>query len=119
MTEKVDSRPLPPAAAKAPAAAAPSAMDRVDGALEWLWHFLSSMKLAMVIMLVIAVLAVFGAILMQMPKDVLGDAAREQMWIESVRPRYGGLTDILATLGLFNVFNHIVFRVLVAALTAA
>ena len=48
MTHEVNSRPLPPAAAPAPAAAAgPSAMDRVDGALEGLWHFLSSMRVAM------------------------------------------------------------------------
>lgn len=116
MTDQVDSRPLPPAAAKAPVAA-PSAMDRVDGGLEWLWHFLSSMKLAMVIMLVLAALAVFGALLMQMPKEAIGDAATEKMWIESVRPRYGGLTDVIAALGLFNVFNSILFRILVAALT--
>ena len=42
MTHEVNTRPLPPAAAQAPAAAAsPSAMDRVDRGLEGLWHFLS------------------------------------------------------------------------------
>lgn len=118
MTHEVNSRPLPPAATPAPAAAAsPSLMDRVDAGLEWLWHFISSMRLAMVIMLAIAVLGVAGSILMQIPRDVVGDPAREQLWVESVRPRYGGWTDVFNTLGLLNVFNSIVFRILVAALT--
>ncbi len=118
MTHEVNSRPLPPVAPVAPAAAnSPSAMDRVDSGLEGLWHLLSSMRVAMVIMLVLAALAAVGAILMQMPRDVVGDAVREQMWVESVRPRYGGWTDVLSALGLFNVFNSWLFRALVASLT--
>ncbi len=118
MTHEVNSRPLPPAATSAPAAAAsPSLMDRVDAGLEWLWHFLSSMRLAMVLMLAIAVLGVAGSLLMQIPRDVVGNPASEQLWVESVRPRYGGWTDLFTTLGLFNVFNSVVFRILVAALT--
>lgn len=117
MTHEVNSRPLAPVAPTAPAAAAsPSAMDRVDSGLEGLWHFLSSMRVAMVIMLVLAALAAVGAILMQMPRDIVGDAAREQLWVESLRPRYGGWTDVFNTLGLLNVFNSLLFRILVAAL---
>ena len=64
MTHEVNSRPLPPAGANAPGAAAhPSAMDRVDGGLEGLWHFLTSMRVAMVLMLAIAVLGIFGSLL--------------------------------------------------------
>jgi cytochrome c biogenesis protein len=118
MTHEVNSRPLPPAASPAPAAAAsPSAMDRVDRGLEWLWHFISSMRVAMVIMLGIALLGVAGSLLVQAPQAVLDDPAAKAEWLESVRPKYGGWTNILDTVGLFQVFNSIIFRILVAALT--
>ena len=70
MTNQVDTRPLTPASNPAPAAAAPTLMDHVDRALEWLWHLLSSMRLAMVIMLVIAVLAIPGTIFRQIPSEI-------------------------------------------------
>lgn len=117
MTDKVDSRTLPPAAHAAPAAAGPSAMDRVDSGLEGLWHLLTSMRVAMLIMLAIAVLGVLGSLLMQVPRDIVGLAQQEALWVDSVRPRYGGWTDILNALGLFNVFNSVLFRILAAALT--
>ncbi len=117
MTQEVERRSLPPASQTTPAVAGPSVMDRVDWGLEALWHFLSSMRVAMVIMLAIAVLGVLGSLLMQIPRDVVGDAQREALWVDSVRPRYGGWTDVLSTLGLFNVFNSILFRILAAALT--
>ncbi len=118
MTHEVNSRPLPPAAAPAPAAAAgPSAMDRVDGALEGLWHLLSSMRVAIVIMLGIAILGVIGSLLMQMPAEAIADPARRSVWLDGVRPRYGGWTDVFNSLQLFEVFSSILFRILVAALT--
>jgi cytochrome c biogenesis protein len=92
-------------------------MDRVDNALEGLWHLLSSMRVAMVIMLAIAALGVAGSLLMQMPPEAVADPQRREIWIESVRPRYGALTDVFATLQLFEVFGSILFRILVAALT--
>jgi cytochrome c biogenesis protein len=116
MTHEVHSRPLPPAAAPA-AAASPSAMDRVDGGLEWLWHFISSMRLAMVIMLAIALLGVAGSLLVQAPATLLDDPGAKAEWLETVRPKYGGWTNVFDTLGLFQVFNAIIFKLLVAALT--
>ena len=118
MTQEVNSRPLPPVATPAPVAAAhPSFMDRVDTSLEGLWHFLSSMRLALVLMLAIAVMAIFGSILQQAPAAVLDDPAAKAEWLETVRPKYGGWTSAIDTLGLFQIFNHVVFRILIAALT--
>ena len=118
MTHEVNSRPLPPATARATgAAASPSAMDRVDRGLEGLWHLLSSMRVAIVIMLGIAILGVIGSLLMQLPAEAIADPARRTLWLDSVRPRYGGWTDVFNTLQWFEVFSSILFRLLVAALT--
>jgi cytochrome c biogenesis protein len=119
MTDEVHTRPLPPAAAKTPptAAASPSAMDRVDRGLEGLWHFLSSMRLAMVLMLLIAAMGVIGSLVIQAPPGVVADPTAKADWLDGIRPRFGGWTDIMNSLQLFEIFNSVVFRVLVAALT--
>lgn len=117
MTEEVHSRPLPPNGAPAAAAAGPTLMDRVDRALEGLWHFISSMRVAMIIMLAIAALGVVGSLVIQAPPAVLADPAAKASWLDEVRPKYGGWTGILDTLGVFQIFASIYFRILVAGLT--
>jgi cytochrome c biogenesis protein len=117
MTEEVHTRPLPPAGAPTAAAAGPTFMDRVDRALEALWHFLSSMRVAMVLMLAIAALGVVGSLVIQAPPGVLNDAQAKASWLDEIRPKYGGWTGILDTLQLFQIFNSLLFRVLVAGLT--
>jgi cytochrome c biogenesis protein len=117
MTDEVQTRPLPPTGAPAAAAAGPSFMDRVDRALEALWHFLSSMRVAMIIMLAIAALGVVGSLIIQAPPGVIGDEAAKASWLAEVRPKYGGWTDFLDTVQAFQIFNSLIFRVLVASLT--
>jgi cytochrome c biogenesis protein len=92
-------------------------MDRVDQVLEGLWHFLSSMRVAMVVMLAIAVLGVIGSLVIQAPSAVWADPASRADWLDGVRPKFGNLTDPLAAIDAFNVFNSLVFRGLVAFLT--
>jgi cytochrome c biogenesis protein len=92
-------------------------MDRVDRVLEGLWHFLSSMRVAMVVMLAIAVLGVIGSLVIQAPAAVWADAASREDWLDGVRPTFGSMTDVLATLDAFNIFNSLIFRGLVAFLT--
>ncbi|MCJ7710022.1 MAG: cytochrome c biogenesis protein ResB [Chloroflexi bacterium] len=117
MTEEVHTRPLPPNGAPAAAAAGPTLMDRVDRALEGLWHFLSSMRTAMVLMLAIAALGVVGSLVIQAPPGVLVSADAKANWLDEIRPKYGGWTGFLDTIQMFEVFNSILFRILVAGLT--
>ena len=117
MTEEVHSRPLPPNGAPAAAAVGPKLMDRVDRVLEGLWHLLSSMRVAMLIMLAIAALGVLGSLVIQAPTGVIDDAAAKASWLAEVRPKFGGWTSVLDTLQVFQIFNSIYFRILVAALT--
>jgi len=117
MTEEAQTRPLPPNGAPVAAAAGPTFMDRVDRVLEGLWHFLSSMRVAMVIMLAIAALGVVGSLIIQAPPGVLVDAQAKAGWLDEIRPKYGNWTGFLDTLQLFQIFNSLVFRILVATLT--
>lgn len=119
MTQKVHTPPLPQAAVAArPAAAAePTAMDRVDAALEGLWHLLTSMRVAMVLMIALAILSLAGSLLIQMTADEAADPAQHAQFIAMIQPKYAPWTPVIDALGLFNVFNSLLFRVLMAALS--
>jgi len=117
MTHEVRTPPLQPAAVAAgQAAAKPSAMDHVDGALEGLWHLLTSMRVAMVLMIILAVLCILGSLFVQVPTGVADDAVAKAEWLVTLKPKYGGWTNILDTIGFLNIFSSIYFRVLVTAL---
>ncbi len=167
MAHEVRTPPLQPAAVAAgQAAAGRSAVDWIDVALEALWHALTSMRVAMVLMIALAVLCVAGSLVLQVPTGMGDDPSARTQWLDSVRPRFGGWTAVLvyapngltlaigigllcfavvrsmderefvgvglaglaigaigaialATdgIGLFNAFNSLLFRVLVASLT--
>jgi cytochrome c biogenesis protein len=86
---------------------------------EMLWDAITSMRLGIVLIVVMAVLAFLGTVIVQAPSAMLSDAQSKASFIASVRPRYGGWTNVLDTLGLFNVFNSIWFTGTVAVLTAS
>jgi cytochrome c biogenesis protein len=92
-------------------------MDRVDRGLEGLWHLLSSMRFAMILLLALAALGVVGSLVIQAPPGVVADPEAYATWLNEVRPKFGGWTTPMDAFGLFNVFNSLIFRVLVAALT--
>jgi cytochrome c biogenesis protein len=94
-------------------------MDRIDRLLEGLWHFLSSMRVAMVIMLAIAALGVLGSLIIQAPPGVLVDDKTKATWLAEIRPKFGGWTGIMDAFQLFQIFNSVLFRILVAALTVS
>ena len=89
----------------------------IDSMLDRLWHFLTSMRFAMLLMLAMAALALVGTLIMQMPGGVATSEQARADWLAGVRPRYGGWTNILDTLGMFTVFTSIWFRGVVTLLT--
>ncbi len=95
------------------------AFGAVDAALEKLWHLLTSMRFALVLILVLAVLALVGTLVVQAPAGVLGDSQAKADWLDKVRPKYGGWTSVMEALGLFNIFNSIWFRVVAAGLVVS
>ncbi|MCI0584021.1 MAG: cytochrome c biogenesis protein ResB, partial [Chloroflexi bacterium] len=87
------------------------------GIFEAVWDLLTSMRFSLVVTLGMAALGVLGALIIQVPAGVEADAAAKLDWLAGVRPRYGGWTDILDKLQVFNIFNSIWFRGLTAFLT--
>lgn len=117
MAHEARTRQLPPAPNGTAAVASRSAMDRVDGALEGLWRFLSSMRVAVILILLIAVLGVIGSLVIQAAPGVSASPAAKASWLAEIRPKFGFWTDPMDALGLFDIFNSVVFRALMAGLT--
>jgi cytochrome c biogenesis protein len=93
-------------------------MDDLDGGIavsptdlgERLWHFFISMKTGLVLILALALLGLVGTLLVQAPTGLQDNPQAYAAWLDSVRPKYGGWTNVLDTLGFFNVFNSVWFR---------
>jgi cytochrome c biogenesis protein len=67
------------------------------------------MRVALGLLLVLALLTLAGTLLAQAPDAVKGNPAAYAAWLNEVRPKYGGWTDVLDTLGFFSVFSSIWF----------
>ncbi len=92
--------------------------DDLDGGLaispgdigERLWHFFISMRTGLVLILALAVLGLIGTLLVQAPAGLASDPQAYAGWLESLRPKYGGWTDVFDTLGFFSIFSSIWFK---------
>ncbi|MEK6719438.1 MAG: cytochrome c biogenesis protein ResB [Chloroflexota bacterium] len=82
-----------------------------------LWHFFISMRTGLALMLGLAVLGFIGTLLVQADPGLQGDRQAYAVWLETVRPKYGGWTGVFDALGLFSVFSSIWFRGIVVLLT--
>lgn len=76
----------------------------------WIFRQLTSMRVALAMLSVLALLTLAGILLNQAPSSVTGNQAAYSEWLASVRPEYGGWTGILNALGLFSVFSSIWFK---------
>lgn len=85
----------------------------------WLFRQLTSMRFALVLLFVLALLTLAGTLLEQAPDGVKGNAAAYAEWLSSVHPKYGGWTGVLNTLGLFSAFSSIWFRATLALLSTS
>lgn len=78
--------------------------------LERIWHLFISMRTGLVLILAMALLALVGTLLAQVPAGMGSDKAAYDAWLQTVRPRYGGWTTVFSALGFFDIFNSILFR---------
>jgi cytochrome c biogenesis protein len=78
--------------------------------LERVWNLFISMKFGLFLILLLAIMALVGALVVQAPDGMTSDPQAYAAWLEGVRPRYGGWTGLLDTIGAFGVFNSIWFK---------
>jgi cytochrome c biogenesis protein len=87
--------------------------------LKWSWHFLTRLKVAALLLLLVLLLAALGSCFPQLSPPVAADAGRLAAWETGVRARFGSLTNALAAVGLFNWFRSPLFLAAVGLLAVA
>lgn len=82
-----------------------------------IWSLFTSTKLALGLILAIAAACLAGALVAQVPSEMLQSSDATRTWVERMRPKYGSFTDAFAAAGLFWIFQTAWFRALLGALT--
>ena len=83
------------------------------------WRVFTSVRLALVLILLITAAVLAGTLLDQAPPSVIADPASYGQWLERARTKYGVWTDVFNVLQLFNVFHALWFRRPIGLLTAS
>jgi cytochrome c biogenesis protein len=105
---------LPDVVDRAPVSA--GAMGGIDRGLERLWHLLTSMRFAVILILGLALAGLAGTLIVQAPPGVLLDPDAKREWLNEIWPKYGGWTGVMDQLQLFTIFTSVWFRAMGAAL---
>jgi len=119
MTNEVQRAHLPANTSEARSRAVRGAGSRIDDVLERAWHLLTSMRFGIVLILAIAGVSLIGTLVVQVPPGVEANASAKAEWLNEIRPRFGGWTGLMDQLGMFNIFQSVWFRSLVAFLAAS
>src|SRR5665811_749686 len=78
--------------------------------VNWLWRLFSSVRLAVILILVITGLSLLGALLIQIPSEIAKDPQAYINWVDTVaRSKVGIWAPFLSALRLFNVFSSLWF----------
>ncbi|MDO5672762.1 MAG: cytochrome c biogenesis protein ResB [Actinomycetaceae bacterium] len=96
----------------------PSAMS-LRSVFSKIYRFLYSKVLGVVVILVLAVIGLIASLLIQAPASVRTDASAQQEWLTTMRPTFGGFTDVLWYLGFFTIWTSPLFIGTVALLAAS
>lgn len=84
-----------------------------------IYRLLYNKVLGVIVILAMAVAVLIGTIVMQMPAGLADDPAARGRWLETVRPRYGGWTDIFDAIGFFTLWTSPVFLFITLWLSAS
>ena len=87
--------------------------------LERVWHLFISMKFGLFLILLLAIMALVGALIVQAPAGMASDPETYAVWLDGVRPKYGGWTGLLDTIGAFGVFSSLWFKGVVVLLVTS
>src|SRR3990170_6161580 len=86
----------------------------LSGVSDAIWHFVCSIRLALILILLIAVSAFVGTLLVQVPGGL--SAQDHATWLEQMRLKYGVWTNPLNAFQFFDIFNSVWFRSLLVVL---
>ncbi len=80
------------------------------------WRLFTSVRLAVVLILLISLASLGGVLLVQAPAAPEVDPTGYDRWLSQIRDKYGTLTGLFDSVGLFRVFTSWWFQLLLALL---
>ena len=80
------------------------------------WHFLSSLKLAVILLIAVTVISLLGTLFPQLAPEIAHDPQASARWLAMAREKYGARAGLYETLGLFDVYHSPGFTLLIIAL---
>jgi cytochrome c biogenesis protein len=119
MSQAIDTPPRPAPRERSAGHSGSTGRSRALPPHVWLFRRLTSMRFALVLLFVLALLTLAGTLLAQAPAQVKGNPGAYAEWLGEVRSRYGGWTGVLDKLGFFSVFSSIWFRGTLLLLSAS
>ncbi len=102
-------KPVPPAGAPVAGALRGPKSDFI----ETIWTLFCSVRFAVVLNVSLALMAMLGTLVPQMPAGIEKFDVELNAFLADTRTRYGGLSDILHWAGFYNLYNSLLFRLLV------
>lgn len=85
----------------------------------WLFRLLTSVRFALLLIGLLALAALVGVLLPQIPSQMRGDPAAEAAWVEFQEGKFGFLTGLMYHLGLFTLFRSTWFVSLLSLLVVS
>ena len=82
-----------------------------------IWHWLGSIRVAVILLIALAVAALIGTLFPQLPPAVATDPSALGDWMTLAQDRYGALAGLYDALGLFDVFHSPWFLLLLLLLS--
>jgi cytochrome c biogenesis protein len=83
------------------------------------WWLLTSIRFAIVLLALLAVIALVGVVVPQKPLVARLDSVAEADWLAGQEDTFGPLTDPMDALGLFDIFHQDWFAILLAITVAS
>ncbi len=81
------------------------------------WRTFTSVRVALILILLVALAVLANTVIMQAPPSVISDPTAYEFWLEGARAKYGAfLTNILDFFQFFDVDHAVWFRVLIGLL---
>jgi cytochrome c biogenesis protein ResB len=82
--------------------------------LRAVWWLFTNLRFAIVLLALLSFVGLIGTMVPQVPAAIRGDAALEEMWVQSKEDEFGFLTEPMDRLGIFDIFHAVWFVVLLA-----
>ncbi len=93
--------------------------DTVIDPFRWLFRVLTSVRFALALIGFLALAALVGLLLPQVPSQMRGNPAAEAAWVDFQEGKFGFLTDSMYRLGLFTLFRSTGFVAALATLVVS